>query len=84
MVESCPVCQDTLARKALMDERHVFFIGCGRCGTFYVTLEAQEDLAARPFPDVQKGTVSGWLRETPEALIGTADLPRLHGMPRFR
>jgi hypothetical protein len=58
-----------------------YYIICQRCGHYWISDDAKDSLAEKPFSSVQRGTVSGWLRQNPKQRILRADVQRLYEMP---
>jgi hypothetical protein len=58
-----------------------YYIICQRCGRYWISDDAKDSLAEKPFSSVQRGTVSGWLRQNPKQRILRADVQRLYEMP---
>ena len=75
------MCGDGLGGESGMAPDMTYYIICQRCGHYWISDDAKDSLAEKPFSSVQRGTVSGWLRQNPKQRILRADVQRLYEMP---
>lgn len=79
-MEQCPICNDMMDYSQA-GRRDAYAVRCRRCGDYNLTRTALVNLRNTDFTSRQRANISGWLRESPDFEISSANIDQLSRIP---